>query len=95
MADCGFDTIEAIGSGGYGKVYKVQREGIYYALKVTNYGNLGTSLIEADILNKVKHENVMSAKIFFEKYKEGCKLCMLMPLANKTMEDMHAKLQKN
>lgn len=84
-----FNIIRKLGSGSYGNVYEVEKDGKFYALKVIeNDGKEGIkSLREVDIMGKLRHPNLMvSEKIMSEYDGQKSKLGILM---DKAEFDLH------
>lgn len=81
------DILGTLGEGGFGKVYKINKNGKSYALKTFKKRDLSAgNLIELDILRRVNHPNVVNAvDVYFST--EGCKVCVLMELAT---SDLHS-----
>lgn len=77
----GYKFIEKIGSGSYGDIYKVSKNGKEYALK--KYKNTdgfdSDSLTELDILSRIHHPNVTQVK---ELFLDNCSPCLIMEIAS-------------
>lgn len=60
---CGYDVLEQLGSGQYGEVFKVQRDGTVYAVKKELFEGAPSAsiLMEAAILAQAKHRHIINA----------------------------------
>lgn len=66
--DCGYNRLEEIGSGTYGKAYKIERDNVFEVIKfymsVLNNknilkGSIGESISEIDVMFNVRHPNLV------------------------------------
>ena len=87
-----YRTIKKIGEGSFGKVYKAEYEGEYYAVKFEDR-NKGQNLLEAEatIMSYLKGPNIPVIKSFGY---SGDYNILVMQLLGKSLEDLFNKLQK-
>ena len=87
-----FRTIKKLGEGSFGKVYKAEYNGEYFALKFENRTK-GQSLLEneATIMTYLKGPNIPSIKSFGY---SGDYNILVMQLLDKSLEDIFTKKKK-
>ena len=87
-----FRTIKKLGEGSFGKVYKAEYNGEYFALKFENRTK-GQSLLEneATIMTYLKGPNIPSIKSFGY---SGDYNILVMQLMDKSLEDIFTKKKK-
>ena len=87
-----YKAIKKLGEGSFGKVYKAEYKGEYYALKFENH-NEGQNLLEAEatIMSYLKGPNIPLIKSFGF---AGDYNILVMQLLGKSLEDIFNKLQK-
>lgn len=87
---CGYDIIEELGKGAFGKVYKVKDKNNVYAVKEysTDFGSgegIPTSALrEIDILTRINHTNVI--KLEKVHLTEKCEVCAIYEYADNDLE---------
>ena len=87
-----YKAIKKLGEGSFGKVYKAEYKGEYYALKFENH-NEGQNLLEAEatIMSYLKGPNIPLIKSFGF---AGDYNILVMQLLGKSLEDIFNKLEK-
>ena len=87
-----YRTIKKIGEGSFGKVYKAEYDGEYYAVKFEDR-NKGQNLLEAEatIMSYLKGPNIPVIKSFGY---SGDYNILVMQLLGKSLEELFNKLQK-
>ena len=87
-----YRTIKKLGEGSFGKVYKAEYNGEYYAVKFEDR-NKGQNLLEgeATIMSYLKGPNIPSIKSFGY---SGEYNILVMQLLGKSLEELFNKLQK-
>ena len=87
-----YKAIKKLGEGSFGKVYKAEYKGEYYALKFENH-NEGQNLLEAEatIMSYLKGPNIPLIQSFGF---AGDYNILVMQLLGKSLEDIFNKLQK-
>ena len=87
-----YRTIKKIGEGSFGKVYKAEYDGEYYAVKFEDR-NKGQNLLEAEatIMTYLKGPNIPIIKSFGY---SGEYNVLVMQLLGKSLEELFNKLQK-
>ena len=98
IGNADFNIIGKLGSGSYGDVYEVEKEGKRFALKVIeNSSKEGIkSLRELDIMGRLEHPNLMNAELIVSEYDDDKKQCRVGILMEKAERDMHdAMYDKN
>ena len=87
-----YRTIKKIGEGSFGKVYKAEYDGEYYAVKFEDR-NKGQNLLEAEatIMTYLKGPNIPAIKSFGY---SGEYNVLVMQLLGKSLEELFNKLQK-
>jgi serine/threonine protein kinase len=76
-----YNVIKKIAEGGYGAVYKVEKDGIQYALK--QYHSLDIDVLELDLLRRCIHPNIISCIEFFKS--NDNKYNIILELAESTL----------
>jgi serine/threonine protein kinase len=87
-----YRTIKKIGEGSFGKVYKAEYDGEYYAVKFEDR-NKGQNLLEAEatIMTYLKGPNIPAIKSFGY---SGEYNVLVMQLLGRSLEELFNKLQK-
>ena len=82
-----FRTIKKLGEGSFGKVYKAEYNGEYYAMKFENRTR-GQSLLESEatIMNYLKGPNIPSIIKYHDSYNDYN--ILIMQLLDKSLEDL-------
>lgn len=93
----GYRILKKLGSGAYGKVYKVEKNNKIYAIKSfmsdPEKGVSHDNIIEMDILSRVNHPNVLAAQdITLRKIKGYCSSCVILDLADNNLYEYLKKM---
>lgn len=83
-----FNVISKLGKGSFGSVYKVEKNGKFYALKIieNDVKNEGIkSLRELDIMGKLSHPNLTDSKMVVAEYQKESKIGILMDKADRDL----------